>query len=243
MRPPDPIIARIQKLLALANSDNEYEAKQATNRANELLIKHNLKLQEVTDRNFSYVDRDAITVGTVIQGYQKMIAGLLDGFFFVKILVGSSFSHYDAMGRERLTRKITLIGTEVNTEIATYIFSYLNESYPRLWSDFRKKNKLGGRYRTSYYVGLTAGISEMLEKTKWRVEHETGLVVVGDPELQKFADSRAQGAYNGREESPINQAVAAAGFRDGVNIKLRKPIESTATTSGLYLSGGGEDGK
>jgi hypothetical protein len=40
------LIKRIQKLLALAGSDNENEAKAAMDMANRLLLKHNISLQE-----------------------------------------------------------------------------------------------------------------------------------------------------------------------------------------------------
>jgi hypothetical protein len=41
------IIEKIQKLLALATSDNENEAQMAAKRAQELLLKYNLKLTDV----------------------------------------------------------------------------------------------------------------------------------------------------------------------------------------------------
>lgn len=55
MVPDKSIMEKIQKLLSLANSDNENEAKMATARANELLIKYNLNLQQIEDHQNDYM--------------------------------------------------------------------------------------------------------------------------------------------------------------------------------------------
>ena len=62
----DQIIERIQKLLSLANSDNENEAQLAASKANELLTKYNLSLQEVEGINLEYSEHEVATqlVGT-----------------------------------------------------------------------------------------------------------------------------------------------------------------------------------
>lgn len=44
------IIDRIKKLLALAESDNESEAKLAMERANELLLRYNLSSSQVASQ-------------------------------------------------------------------------------------------------------------------------------------------------------------------------------------------------
>lgn len=47
------IIDRITKLLALANSPNEYEASAAAAKASELLTEHNLRLEDIKATNKS----------------------------------------------------------------------------------------------------------------------------------------------------------------------------------------------
>jgi len=47
------ILEKIQKLLSLATSDNEHEAKAAMDKANALLVKHNLSMQEAKE-NLEY---------------------------------------------------------------------------------------------------------------------------------------------------------------------------------------------
>lgn len=241
MKPTNSIVEKIQKLLSLANSDNENEAKIATNKANELLIKYNLSLQEVQDTQFEYGEREVLKAGLLVKDYQKMISGLMDQFFFVKVAVFSRPSGYtsgirNGVGKRVFERTIILMGTDENTKIASYVFTYLNQVYPKLWLDYKKDKGLQTWSRTSYYTGLTSGIAKMLEDTKWRVQKETGLVVIRDPGLEKFCASKSAGSYHGRTGKEIDPNAYMAGVQDGLTIKLRKPLGETQKTS-LALAG------
>lgn len=229
----DDIVKKIQKLLTLANSDNENEAKLATQKANELLLKYNLKMQQVKDTQFEYQEKSVKETGLTVKPYQHMISSLLTEFFFVQIVIGQVFSGYSSgdhgVPRARYKKTLKLVGTKENCEIATYIFDYLNTAYPNLWKDQYERNaSLDRTHAHSYYKGLTAGIRSMLTETKWKVEEEMGLVVVGDPGLDKFVEDITSGkSYGQSSKSEIDPDVYRKGLQDGKEIQLRKPIEST----------------
>ena len=124
------IIQKIQKLFSLANSDNENEAKAAMNMANSLLLKHNLSLQQINGYQAEY-QRKNVNEGLILKYHQKLILWLLKGYFFVECIV---------MRSENRVKTFQLVGTAENCEIASYIFEYLDRTFPELWKIYLKKN-------------------------------------------------------------------------------------------------------
>lgn len=241
------VIEKIQKLLSLANSDNEHEAKNATTRANELLLKYNLSLQQIEDHQSEYVIETLNgSDGLQLKTHQSYITDLLGEFFFVRIHVSNTFfgqssGRYSRRHGPRTQYKkvLQLVGTKENVQIATYIFQYLNEVYPKLWKDYYDRDSsIQQSHKKSYYAGLTLGIGRMLEATKWKVEEEMGLVLYDDPALKKFSDDITKGnTHKGTSRDNIDGEVFRDGVKQGEQIKLAKPIESTSTDNGLYLEG------
>jgi hypothetical protein len=232
-----PIINKIQKLLSLANSQNENEAKAAMNMANTLLIKHNISIQQVTagaeDQKTQYQTKNVKEGFLTLRLHQKLISELLQNYFFVKIIIISKPTGF--LIKTKYDKTIQLIGTKENCEIASYIFSYLDKSYPQLWKTYLKNNSDVNYQKTSYYHGLTRGIKEMLETTKWKVEEEMGLTLTEDLDLVAFVKQKTTGNYSNKSvKFAIDQKVYNDGIDDGANITLRKPINSEAKNqSGL----------
>lgn len=238
----DSILKKIQKLLNLANSDNENEAKMATNRANELLVKHNLSLQQVKDTQFVYESKDVEKTGLTLKPYQKMVASILMDYFFVRAVISKRHVGYSSgqWGKQKaqFEKIIQLVGTTENCEIASYIFSYLNDAYPRLWKEYQKNTGVSSKGKYSYYLGLSSGITKMLKETRWKVESETGLVVQKDKNLEDHMKKQYGGSsYGSDSKSDIDREVYQDGVEHGKNITLRKPIESESSNSNAKLTG------
>lgn len=231
------IIEKVKKLLSLANSSNEYEAKLATSKANELLIKHNLDMQQIKDKTFDYETEEALRSGLTFKSHQKLIAGLLKEYFFVRVVISRKFMGYSSgnhayyrQSRAQYQKIIQIIGTKENCEIAGYIFSYLDDMYPKLWLQYKKQTEIDHSAKISYYKGLTRGIGDMLYDTRWRVQQETGLVLVNDHKLEEYVDKRTSGKdYGGINDKNSNSEVYKDGIQDGKKVTLRKPIQSDTT--------------
>ena len=221
------IIAKIQKLLSLANSSNENEAKAAMNMANTLLLKHNLSIQQISGYQVEYEIKNLGGEFLTLKLHQKLVSGLLKGYFFVEVLILKKL--HNIAGRAQYKKTIQLVGSKENCEIASYIFSYLDHSYPDLWKSYKKNNpELTTSYhKESYYQGLTQGIKKMLESTKWKVQEEMGLILMADANLAKFVKQNSKGKYgNNSACASIDQKIYDDGVSDGSNITLRKPIKS-----------------
>ena len=91
MADTNPIINKIQKLLSLANSHNENEAKAAMNMANTLLLKHNLSIQQIEthidEQKTQYQTKNVKEGLSTLRLHQKLISDLLQNHFFVKIII------------------------------------------------------------------------------------------------------------------------------------------------------------
>lgn len=234
----DAVIEKIQKLLNLANSDNENEAKVATARANELLIKYNLEMQTVVDHQNEYGQLEAIEIPT-LKLHQTYLTSLLMEHFMVKCIISRKRHPHEPW---RMMRSLTFVGTKANTQIAAYVFDYLNEIYPKLWLAYRdapenRHLELRKHHRASYFTGLNHGITKMLKETKMKVEQQTGLVLVEDPDLSKFVEELTKGrtANSNRKDNQFHRHVFEQGKTDGENVKLRKAIKAEQNDAPVFL--------
>lgn len=219
------LLQKIKKLLSLANSDNEHEAKLAMDMANELLVKHNISMQQASESlEYEKNKLDEISRKSV---EDKFIHVILKNYFFVKIV----------SSRSRVENKTTIyvLGTDTNVQIATYVYSYLKLTFKSLFSDYKKTTGCKANARQSYYSGLFDGICEQLEKTKRTVEQKEGLVVVDDKALQRYT----LGAFKNLKTRSSSYALrdgqaVKEGAKDGKNIRISKGISSNGK-AGLFL--------
>lgn len=210
----DPSVAeKIRKLLGLATSSNEHEAKAAAEKACELLVRHNLRLQDVASKN-DY-QRRPLYDRPKRPMQDKLIFVLLQRHFFVLTMTvfNSGFV------------SVYFIGEDTNVEIAVDVHAFLHRAFPALWNGYRRKARCPRKRQKAYYTGLYQGLDYQLAARKKAVEHETGLMVSPDPNLpaamkEMFPRSKEKKAtIRGRRSQAWN-----AGVRDGVALKIRSAI-------------------
>lgn len=237
----EAVIARIQKLFSLAQSDNEHEARAAAEKAQALLVKYNLDAQEVKHKDFEYLEQQ-VASEPYLRWHQPFIIDILQEFFFVKVIWYNrvaGYAHRDPNryhdGYARKFRKdIVLFGTKTNVKIAHYVFDYLSQVYQRLWLEYKRENGLGEKSRKSYYQGLTNGLTVKLYTIRQSVQQERGLVLVKDPKLDERT-KKVKSHHNPykHEEDPDAED---AGFEAGQEIQISKPIEHKEGYSGKVLA-------
>jgi hypothetical protein len=190
------VIRRVNKLLALAASDNEHEATLAMQRATELLQRHNLENATLAER--SGCVRLVIQTGKKqIPSWRKNIGRILRDYFFVEVVFSSL---YDAQ-RQDSYKTIVLLGRAENVPIAEHCYYFLEQQLESLWQ--KNRHRFQGNTRTaknSYYLGLLQGFSQKLaEQSAETVQSAQGtqnymaadmtsgqLIMSGDSELQDF---------------------------------------------------------
>lgn len=220
-----PIIDKIKKLLALANSSNEHEAALAAGHAQRLLSEHNLAMADV-DATIKPDKADKVEI-IVPKKLSKWLRHLTSS-------VGTAFDcqtvHYPETG------KMVFIGVGADVEIASYTFSYLNRVVRKLCTNYVRHhvdNRITGRNREllkqSYLLGATSTIAIRLREQKIQtpitstklVPVKEGLIKQTMSELGKLHTVRSRKSY-------INVEAYGKGQNDGRQVGINKGIGGSA---------------
>ncbi len=222
----NPIIEKIQKLLALANSSNEHEAALAAAHAQRLLSEHNLAMTDV-EANLQRpqsADKVETTVAKTLPKWVRYLsAGVCSAFDCQAI-------HHPAQG------KMTFIGVGADVQVASYTFSYLDRTVRKLCSSYMKyrvndsnlSNRNRELMRQSYYLGAVSTINLQLVQQKVQTPITPGALVPIKAGLIKKAVSElgAIRTVRGRR-SYINSHAYSQGQSDGKNVSIHKGVTET----------------
>ena len=223
------IIEKIEKLLALANSDNEHEAKLAAQRAMEIMTKNNIRMQEMPVGRDYTNDQEEFNKMSTEDCY---INTILVTHFFVQMVTE----------RKRKEKKtvVRMYGTETNLEVARYIQQYLRHTFKRLWLEYKAENPVAKRL--DYYAGLKTGLNQQLHAARKVVENEVGLMVVRDGALDQFIIDNEGKLGKRRMPGAVDRGTAAfnSGFQTGERMTIRKAVNSGPVGGGLRLLKGGK---
>jgi len=232
----DRVIQKIQKLLKLADSHNENEAKLAAERANELLLRHNLTMQQVgTTPEF----REKISHEFWYHRVEdKFILPLLRSYFFVRPIYRPRFERRNNAGQAMYRQTLIFIGEGTNTEVAAFVYDFLVKEYRSLWLTFRKQSGKPESARQAYYEGLALGLSVQLRQRKRDVESEVGLIWLGDKKLDDFMKTMKTREKNLADHYHDKESYYQ-GVRDGKDLHIMRGLkekEERKTDSLVYLN-------
>ncbi|WP_022669351.1 DUF2786 domain-containing protein [Desulfospira joergensenii] len=167
------MIRKIEKLLSLANSDNEHEARLASKKANDLIQKHNLDLFK--DKDHGQKSRATYRVITHkrkrIESLQKSILGILRDFYFVDTVTSSIYDPHEGES----FRSIVLFGLQENLEVAEYVYHYLLGTGKKFWKESRQRHGYQRGDKVSFDIGFVNGIRKTLEKSNPPEEPPAGI--------------------------------------------------------------------
>ena len=226
-----PIIEKIKKLLALANSSNEHEAALAANHAQRLLSEYNLAMSDIdtTPRPDRADTVEAVVPKVLPKWLRHLCAGVSAAFDCQSV-------HYPATGR------MVFIGVGADVEIACYTFGYLNRVVRKLCKNYLRHHVsvISSRHREllkqSYLLGVASTINIRLRNQKVEtpitvgalVPVKEGLIMLAMSELGKLKTVRSRKSY-------INAAAYSKGQADGRQIEIHNGIGcgETRTQKGI----------
>jgi hypothetical protein len=215
----DDLIRKVEKLLALAGSANEHEARLAAAKAYELLHKHNAGLDAVERARRGYVSR-VLWSGRRPPSEWRSCQVVLKRFFYV---------HPVRLGVPGMYVGVA-VGSTVNTTIAEHVYHFLARTFRRSWADRRKRlGKRAGK-RAALYRGLLVGVLHTL------YEQAGGAFPPEDPALPAAAE-RMHGALGSGRKSPRVRTGNAyrEGYHEGRRVRLHKAVEGHSENSGKAL--------
>lgn len=226
------LLARIQKLLALAGSPNHHEADTAMRTAHRLMLKYNLDptSAQATSYGFRKLGRPTGRV----QEAENLLASLLGEFFFVHPIWVSTYRVAD----QKRVSILEITGREENLAMAEYVYSFLLHAAESLWSHHKRERGIRNNAdRRRFVAGVMRGFAERLREER-KVQAGTGLIWVCDPAADAHFRQRHPRVRQSRFQCSVGSAAAEHGHRAGKELVLSRPLEGGKSRSPRALPSG-----
>ena len=241
------LMRRVEKLMALASSDNEHEAYLAMERVRELYLKHNLERLAAKSTE-DFVHLVIMTGRKRVPREQQLVFSILNSHYFVEVIQIRSF---DAILGEEC-QAYEILGTARNVRMAEYVYHFLMNNVPLLWRAFQKRTTKDARLRRSYCIGVLRGFDDKLTRQTEAMgvpvpnADSAALVMFGaearrflreaDRQLRAFVRFRhPKIVTKGAGATSIDRDTYAAGLEDGARLTVNRPITSTHRGPTRYL--------
>ncbi len=210
------VLERVQKLLALASSNEEHEASAAMRKAHELMLRHNLSSVEGAEAR--YEARHLGDASSRRSAVEREVVALLSKYFFVQVI---EIPTYVARTGKR-GWVFEVCGTRANVALAEHAFVFLLETADRLWRRLRRERSIAASERLPYQCGVIRGFGEKLESER-EVLRGTGLVWVGDAGLERYYHARHPRISRATQYQRLG-AAHELGREAGREVVLHRPV-------------------
>ena len=215
---------KIRKLLALAESPNEHEAKAALLKARQLMAEHKLTEREYKDAEKQEV-KDIRTDITCSKRRNPWIVHL-------SAVIGENYCCKGYRNRRygEQTNYIGFIGLEDDVEVCVSIFKYAVDC---VLSEIKRIKKENSCYYSSYVkkicdsygYGFVSGVLEAFRKQQEENEQGWGLVLVMPQEVIEASQHLGHKEFKSRAEEDISKSAYTKGFYDGEEFDPTKRIQ------------------
>lgn len=205
---------KIKKLLALAESPNEYEAKAALLKARQLMAEHKIMEAELKDVEKQPVE-NIVTDITCSKRRNPWIINL-------SAVIGENYccKGYRKHGHGEQTQYIGFIGLGDDVEVCVAVFKYAVDCILAEIKRIKKENQC---YYSSYVkqlcdsygYGFTVGISAAFEEQQKANEDGWGLVLVMPQEVLEASQHLGHKEFRSRAQETISGDAYAKGYRQG----------------------------
>lgn len=226
----DRVLARIAKLLALAESDAEHEAQAAASAAQRLMLKYNLELAAAHARR-DYAFRHLGRPRRRVFEAERLLAVILQEHFFVEVIWVPTYVAEEG----RRATVLEACGTPANLDLAEYVHGFLLAAGERLFAE-HKKRSVTGREKRSFTAGVMAGFYAKL-KEEQRKQKQEGLVWVGDADLHDFYRRRHPRVHTARFAGSGPSHARELGREAGRSLVLHRPVGQGASGGAPRLLG------
>jgi hypothetical protein len=219
----NPVLERIAKLLALAESPNEHEAQAAMSAAQRLMLKHNIEAA-VSGSAVSYCFRHLGAPTGRVSEHERRLAVILDQFFFVQVIWVPVWRVAEA----KRGSVLEVCGSKDNVELAAYVYDFLMYTADALYrADRKRRGDRSHQARRKFLAGVMSGFHERLQSERQRSEAQ-GLVWVGDAELRGYFRRRHPHVRWARHSVSSGGEAYSRGQTAGRNIVLHRGVKSAA---------------
>jgi len=208
--------------LALANSNNEFEAALAASHAQRLLSEHNLGMADIeASHKPDKADKIEMEAAkTMPKWVRHLSAGVCNAF--------------DCQAVHNATKGIlTFIGVGEDAQVAAYTFTYLDRTVRKLCSTYMKRDvsdTITGKNRElrrqSYYLGAVSTIATRLREQKVCTPVTPGaLVPLKEALIKQTMNEIGKIRTMHSRRSYIHSDAYSKGQNDGSQVSIHKGVE------------------
>lgn len=212
------ILLKVKKLLALANNSGSYEGEAANAflKAQELMVKHNLTMEEVTeDQKPAEAKADySVSKGSNTAWKVALAKILADNFKCEVLKCGSGFCFIGMAEEVQLTISLFNLASDI-----------MDKGMKKVRRDARKQGRitdgLAGDYVHGFLDGLKAKFAEQVEREGW------GLILVKPDAVVQKTQALATGKPKQVKDQLGRRGDMAAyqkGYKEGKNLQSQKQI-------------------
>jgi len=227
-----PILRRIQKLLALTQSENPHEAQAAMLKARNLMAKYEVDVDWEHQNLFYKVLGEAIPRKSM---QAQLVATILVKHFNVVVIWIPS----QTLLQGKTVWLLEACGTPTNLEIAGYVHEFLHRELANLWKQHRAQNPhlKGIRVKRDFQVGVLKGLIEKLSKDEHRAgPNHKALMVQKRTKLDQFLRHRYPSVQRGRRMKYRTSETFHAGLEEGRNLDIRRGLNRRKTDTKAITS-------
>ena len=219
---------KIRKLLALAESNNEHEAKAALLKAKELMAEYKIAEIDLVDAKKKNVKRIETTYEYTKRGEWWMGA--------LSTIIASNYCCRSAGLKSYYgqKRQVIFIGLEGDVDLCAKIFEYAVDTARHCGKAYLKKVDRWNMYsyaekneiKNSYAYGFTKGVRIAFEEQNAQKEHDEsgwGLVIVVPKEVNDACSGFVNDKYCGRSHT-VNYDAKNSGYNDGRKFNPNKKL-------------------
>ena len=214
-----PVLERIARLLALAESPNVHEAQAAMSAAQRLMLKHNLEADHALACGYGFRHLGEPT-GRVSEA-ERMLANILGEHFFVEVHLGAGVAPARGQARQR-ARGLRHAGQPRDGRVRPRL-PHAHRRAALARNIKRAHGIRGNRDRRTYLAGVMTGFREKLNAQR-KQQQAAGLVWVGDGDLEKYYRRRHPHIRWTRHTGVQRNEAHAHGRAAGRNIVLHRAV-------------------
>jgi len=222
----DRVIARVRKLLALAESSNQHEAELAAATAQRLMMKFNIDLQR--EGGAQPEACRSLWLGEPtgkLQLYHRKLSSIILQYFFVEGIWVSAYRPFEG----KTGTVLEVCGRPENLQMAEFVHAFLLRTIERLWEEHKRKHGLrSNQNRRNFLAGALAGFEDKLSAERVRAQAE-GLVWVGGKAEREYLHRRYPHRTSTRSSVVTHREGFAEGKEAGRGIVLSRPVETTSS--------------
>lgn len=232
----DKIRLRVQKLMALAQSSNLFEAEAAMIKAHALMAKYEREqIAQNAPREYYSVFIGKPALRHFREDYS--LAHLLMDYYFVK---GIWISAY-VVEKGKMGRALEISGTVRNLQIASYIYDFIQQFIESAWRKYNAGGKLNRYRKTDFSSGIIFGFRMKLEKelhASRGVSLSLSLVPIHDIQLKQYFEVRYPRVRTFlRKGGRCDSDVVSDGTEIGKTLVIRKGISQPASDDPIRYLG------